>query len=168
MGTLFGLAIPEFPVLVFFWHPLMAFIMPVLVYEILTGKAISTHGKMLEKSRRKTAAIILFMVPISTMVANGNRFDILSANASVIGTLLIVLGLHRLSKKKDLSVFGFGRTGFGVITAYIILLYVTTFFLMIPGRIPTALLPYAAILAFYAISIGLIAISGKTSTRLSH
>ena len=166
MGTLFGIAIPEFPVLVFFWHPIMAFIMPVLAYEALTGRAISTHGKILEKGRKKTAAIIVLLAAIGTFIANGNQFNILSVNLSVIGTLLIVLGLYHLSRKKDLKVFGFGRLGFGIVTAYLTLLYVGSFFLLFPGRIPQTPVPYIAILAFYAILAGLIKISGKTGTRL--
>jgi hypothetical protein len=165
-GTVFGIGVIEFPVLVFFWHPIMSFIMPVLAYEILTGRAISTHKKILEKSRKKTAAITLFLLLAGTFIANGNRFDILSANLSLIGTLLIVTGLYYLSRKKDLKVFEFGKLGFGILTVYLILLYAVTFFLLLPERIPTGIVPYIAILAFYAIPISLIIKSRKTDTEL--
>lgn len=167
MGTILGVGILEFPVLVFFWHPIMSFILPILVFEILTNSVISEHGIILEKSNKKTAVIILFSIAISTFIANGNRFDLLSTNISLIGTLLIVSGLYYPSKKKDLKVFEFGEVGFGIVTIYLILLYITTFFLLLSERIPEAAVPFITILAFYTIPIFLIIRSKKTDIQFN-
>lgn len=41
LGTFLGFGIAEFPAVVFFWHPVMSFIVPILVLEVLTGKAVT-------------------------------------------------------------------------------------------------------------------------------
>jgi hypothetical protein len=37
-GKILGFAFPELPLIVFFWHPVFAFILPVLCFEIMTGQ----------------------------------------------------------------------------------------------------------------------------------
>ena len=95
-GTLFGISVAEFLVLVFFWHPIMSFVLPILVFEILTKKVLYGHESILRKSTKKTTLVSLFLILISTFIANGNGFDLISSNASLIGTFLIILGLFYL------------------------------------------------------------------------
>ncbi|MDY6966681.1 MAG: hypothetical protein SVM80_12095 [Halobacteriota archaeon] len=106
LGTLLGIGVAEFLVLVFFWHPIMSFVLPILVFEILTKKVLGGHESFLRKSTKKTILVSLFLILISTFVANGNGFDLISSNSSLIGTFLIILGLYyftNLSKKADLK-----------------------------------------------------------------
>ncbi|OYT53776.1 MAG: hypothetical protein B6U72_04850 [Candidatus Altiarchaeales archaeon ex4484_2] len=166
-GTFFGIAIPEFLVLVFFWHPVMSFILPILVFEILTRKVLTGHEPILIKTTRKTVLITLFLILISTFIAKGNGFDPVSANCSLIGTLLIISGLCYLTKEADLTSLDLGNTGFILLTIYLFLLYVATFFYLLPERIPTAIASYTSIISFYVISILLLIKSNKTTTEIN-
>lgn len=166
-GTVFGLGVSEFPILVFFWHPIMSFILPVLVFEVLTGKILNGHDSALRKSTSKTVLIVLFLISISTFIARGNGFSMISANLSLLGTLLLVLGLYYLSRKSNLKVFGFGKTGFIIVTAYLFLLYVSSFFLIFPERKPQTGVPYISIIVFYVVLMFLILKSKKTETEFT-
>ncbi len=167
LGTLFGIAIPEFPVLVFFWHPVMSFILPILVFEILTKKVLKGHESILIKTTKKTILITLFLISISTFIAKGNGFDLLSSNASLIGTLLMISGLCYLTKKADLKSLELKKPGFILLTIYLIALYIVTFFYLLPERMPTTIAPYIPIIAFYVIPIILIFKSNKTITEIN-
>lgn len=151
-----GLGVAEFPVLVFFWHPIMSFILPILVFEILTGKILAGHESVLRKSTKKTTLIVLFLILISTFIAYGNKLNSVSANLSLIGTLVIISGLFYLAKKSNIKVFEFSKTGFTVVTIYLLFLYITAFFLLLPVRIPKTIMPYASIIVFYFFVIFLI------------
>ncbi|HEX3048685.1 MAG TPA: hypothetical protein VHY08_28310 [Bacillota bacterium] len=159
--TFLGVGVSEFPVLVFFWHPIMSFIIPILVYEILTGKAIADHELLLKKTARKTAMITMSLIVISTFIANGNKFNLISANSSFIGTILIISGLFYLSRKADLHSLRLAKKGFFLLSLYLVFLYLITFFWLLPKRIPTTILPFATIIAFYFIAIGLLMSSNQ-------
>ncbi|WP_135644142.1 hypothetical protein [Methanococcoides vulcani] len=146
MGTFLGLGIGEFPILVFFWHPIMSFIVPTLVFEILTGKVLTGHEFILERTRRKTSMIVFFLILISTFIANGNQFDLVSANISLIGTLSIIAVLYKFTKDSDLSYLELGKRSFKLLGSYLILLYIVTFLYLLPERITTTILPYISIL----------------------
>lgn len=167
LGTLFGIGVSEFPILVFFWHPIMSFILPILVFEILTKKVLKGHESILIKTTKKTILITLFLISISTFIANGNNFDLLSSNASLIGTLLIISGLYYLTKKADLKSLELRKVSFILLTMYLTLLYVATFFYLLPEKIPTAIVPYISIIAFYVIPIILILKSDKTTIEIN-
>jgi len=166
-GTFLGLRLYEFPILVFFWHPIMSFILPILVFEVLTGKILIGHAGVLRKSKNKTTFIVLFLLAISTFIANGNKFNLISANSSLIGTLLLVSGLYYSARKASLKIFEFSRTGFITVTAYLFLLYVSTFLFLRPERIPQTILPYVSIIVVYAVLILLIRKSKKTETEFT-
>ncbi|MEA1925343.1 MAG: hypothetical protein U9M95_05675 [Candidatus Altiarchaeota archaeon] len=167
LGTFFGIAIPEFPILVFFWHPIMSFILPILVFEILTKKVLIGHEPVLIKTTRKTVLITLFLIPISTFIAKGNGFNLLSSNASLVGTLLIISGFCYLTKKADLKSLELKKPGFILLTTYLIALYIATFFYLLPERIPTTITPYISIIAFYVITVILILKSKETTTEIN-
>ncbi|KGK97632.1 hypothetical protein LI82_12690 [Methanococcoides methylutens] len=119
VGTFLGLGIGEFPILVFLWHPIMSFIVPILVFEILTGKVLTTHEIILERTKRKTAILVLFLILISTFIANENQFDLVSANISLIGTLLIIAVFYRLTKISDLNSLELGKRSFKLLVGYL-------------------------------------------------
>ena len=167
LGTFFGIAIFEFFILVFLWHPIMSFILPIFVFEILTKKVLIRHESTLIKTTKKTILITLFLISISTFIANGNGFDLLSSNASLIGTLLIIFGLCYLSKKVDLKSLELKKISFILLTIYLAVLYIITFFYILPERIPTTITPYISIIAFYVIPIILILKSDKTTIKIN-
>lgn len=166
LGTILGVGIQEFPILVFFWHPIMSFILPVLVFEILTQRILDGHDLILRKSTKKTVLIVVFLLLISTFIVNGNKFNLLSLNLSLGGTILIILALFYFSRKASLEIFHFRKTAFITVVIYLILLYVVTFFLVLPERIPKTITPYISIFAFYAICIYLILKSTTSGIKL--
>ncbi|MFH0873735.1 MAG: hypothetical protein V1846_02735 [Candidatus Komeilibacteria bacterium] len=161
-GTFLGVSIAEFPVLVFFWHPLLSFMAPLLLFELLSGHIIMSHEKIFKKSIRKTSLIIIFLICISTYIAYGNRFNLLSANFSVLGSLLLIWFLSRGITKVNLKIFDFRRGRFLIITSYLLVQYVGSFILLRQEYIPRTILPYISILAFYFMSILLLAKSKKS------
>ncbi|MCD4703238.1 MAG: hypothetical protein K8R64_02890 [Methanosarcinaceae archaeon] len=165
LGTFLGLGMAEFPILVLFWHPVMSFIVPIFVFEILTGKALVQHTPILKKSCRKTIVICMFLILVSSFIANGNGFDLISANMAVGGSLLIIAGLHRLSKGVDMTRLVPGRRGFTLLSGYLLLLYIVTFIFLLPERIPTTLTPYLSIVASYVIVIALLVRSGEGTVQ---
>jgi len=153
LGTILGIGISEFPILVLFWHPIMSFITPVLVFELLAKKIHISHASILTKTTKKTFLISLFLILISTFIANGNKFGIISSNISILGSLLIIIFFYYLSRKTDLKIFEFGIRGFIVLSLYLALLYVVTFLFLLPERIPNTFMPYISIIVFYLIAM---------------
>lgn len=166
LGTFLGLGIAEFPILTFFWHPIMSFIVPILVFELLTGMTLDGHLSILEKGRRKTLTIALFLILISSFIANGNGFDHVSANLSVVGSLLLIAILAKNVKNISITDIIPKKKGFALLSIYLFLLYVLTFIFLLPERIPTTIIPYLSIFAFYAIAIILLARSKRTSVSI--
>jgi hypothetical protein len=165
-GTMLGLAIPEFPILVFFWHPLMSFIMPILVFEILTGKVLTVHTSILQKTKAKKILLAFGVVLFGASIANGNQYNLLSSNLSLMGTFLLVFLTYLPSRKYDLGVFAFGKRGFIVISVYLLLLYTLMFVFALPERIPRTVLPYLSILMFYGLIILHLLKSPRSSVEL--
>jgi hypothetical protein len=161
LGTFLGLGVAEFPVLVLFWHPIMSFIVPILVFEILTGKTLVQHSEILKRSGRKTIVITLLLILLSSFIANGNGFDPVLAIMSVAGSLLIIAVLYRLSKGTDIAQLVPGKRGFRVLCLYLLALYMITFMFLLPERIPTTIAPYISIICFYMIAIALLSRSEK-------
>ncbi|NMC77353.1 MAG: hypothetical protein GYA60_08705 [Candidatus Methanofastidiosa archaeon] len=166
LGTILGIGVSEFPVLVFFWHPVMSFIVPVLVFELLTRKIHISHASILTKTTRKTALIVISIVSLSAFIANGNKFNLLSSNISLVVTLVIILVFYSLSRRADLGVFNFGRRGFIALSLYLALLYILGFLFLLPERIPNTLAPYATIIVFYLLPILLFKKSKTTDMEL--
>jgi hypothetical protein len=164
-GTFLGIAVAEFPVLVLFWHPIMSFIVPVLSFGILTGKGFTAHASILRKSMKKSVLIIIFLFLAGAFLANGNKYDIFSANLSLLGSLAIIFILFLLSKKYDYNSLRLGRIGFCLLCLYLALLYAVSFFGLLPQRIPNNALPYISILAFYALAVILLLKSGRTPAQ---
>lgn len=165
LGTIAGIGISEFPMLVFFWHPVMAFILPILIFEILTGQVFGVHASILKKSATKTKLVILFLILISAFIANNNGYNLISANLSLIGTLLIVSGLYYSVKNSSVKVFELSKISFAMVTIYLLLLYVGTFLLLHPGKIPHSLVPFISTIIFYALFIFIIRRSKKVETE---
>lgn len=166
IGTILGLAIPEFPILVFFWHPVMSFIIPILVYEVLTRKGLSEHTTVLQKTRWKLILITIGSIVFGSFIAKGNQYSPISANLSLFGTFLLVVLTYLPSKKYDLRVFEFGKWGFVAVTIYLLLLYAVTFFFILPEKIPQTILPYLAIICFYGFVFALIIKSPRGQVEL--
>lgn len=165
-GTIFGIAIFEFIGLALFWHPVMAFILPVLIFEILTGKIFSEHQSILTKSSKKTTFIIFSIILASALLASGNKFDVISSNFVLLGSLSIVSLFYFFSRNSDVKIFELPKKSFIAITIYLIILYVSTFILFLPEKTPKTITPYLSIFIFYGLFIFLFKSSKTTGVEI--
>lgn len=110
--------------------------------------------------------VVLFLILATTFIANGNQFDLVSANISLIGTLLIIALLYKFTKDRDLNCLELGKRSFKILVGYLILFYVVAFLYLLPERLPGTITPYISVIAFYAISIVFILRSTKKKEEL--
>lgn len=166
LGSIAGVGVSESAILILFWHPLISFILPILVYEILTGKVIVEHTQILTKSLKKTLIITLFLILLTSFIINGNQFNAIFANIALIGSILIVFVLYLLAKKSDIKSFEFGILGFLIVTVYLVLLYLISFHSIEPQKNPSNPTSYLIIVIFYLIALFFVLISGKSKNEV--
>lgn len=164
-GTFLGLGVLEFPVLVFFWHPIMSFILPILVFQILTKKSVVSHKFIFRKSKTRSVLIVLFLILVSTFIVQGNKASMFSVSLSLLGSILIVFLLYLLSRFASLNDININKKWFIGIGVYLCLLYLVTFFFLLPERIPHKLLPYLSILFFYVLAVSVLIFSKPSKEK---
>jgi hypothetical protein len=165
-GLVGGIAILEFFTLVFFWHPILAFIMPILIYEsfalsndrnIEIEKTIfMSHLPFLNKKNKKFFYFCIFLgLAGSALLSLNSGYNILVVANAILGSIGLIFLFFKLSMRYNTTNFSIytlklGTKEFLVVIIYIILLYLVTFFFLLPERIPTTILPIAIIIGFYA------------------
>lgn len=171
-GTVLGFAVAETPVIVFFWHPVMSFIVPVLIFEIIAvsvsgerdavQKVLPSHIQFLQRNKRSSMLFGLVFVGGAAFLSANSGLNVMAAALTVIVSLLMIFLLVKSIRRRykgSMSIYSLrlGRRGFSLATLYILLLYLVTFPLLLPERIPgpkTLLLT----LCFYAFVVMLILI----------
>lgn len=153
MWTFMGLWISEFPVLTFFWHPLISFILPLFIFQILTGSYIEGHKEYLIKTKKKTKIIIIFLILISSFITMWSQFNVLAINFNLLWSFLLIFLFQKKMKDIDINSMYLSKKWFKIVSIYIVLLYVITFFWLLPERIPNTILPFISIVFFYVLSI---------------
>jgi hypothetical protein len=156
VGSFFGVAWGEFLTLVLFWHPVMSFLVPVLVYELLSKDVLPGHERLLQKNGKTLVAVLVLIVMAASFQSNGAKYEVLRSAGSMVGTMLIIVLLHHLSKGKDLRSLALGRRGMIALVAYLVALYGFTTAFIFPNRLPTTVLPYVLIFLWYLVAIGLL------------
>ncbi|GLQ18539.1 hypothetical protein [Maritalea porphyrae] len=153
-GHFAGISLAEFPMLVFFWHPVMSFILPIVAFQWLTGaQLIADHHRFLRFSSSKFLLLIVLAATISSFLASGSGFDPVSANAAFFGSVLLILALARGALGVGLSALVFGRLGNAILIALMIVTYVIWLFLVFPERLPSEPIAYLAIGISYLVAI---------------
>lgn len=166
-----GIAILEFSTLVFFWHPILAFIMPILVYESfalsnesplpLEKKIFISHLPYLKKGKKKFLFFYLFLILTGATILSFNTgYNVVIAAIAIIGSIGLIYLFYKLSNKKNPNSFSIyslrlGKKGLTIVFIYIGLLYLITFVVLLPERIPTSIVPFLIIIGFY-VFIGVI------------
>lgn len=150
-GTLLGVALVEFAVLVFFWHPIFSFILPVLSYEILTGQALVTHEAALRRGKGKTILLWASTVGVSLFVVMGNDFEAGLVWLSLGGSYGLVALFGWFGRKRTLFDFDLKLKGFGLVCVYLGAVYVWSGINLLPERFPTTIGPYVTILVSYGL-----------------
>ncbi|MHA1857543.1 MAG: hypothetical protein ACTSWX_10935 [Promethearchaeota archaeon] len=175
--VLLGVASFEFIVLVFFWHPIMSFIIPVLVYEaIVVGAAdkdvspsefqdliLPGHLDILIKLKSKKLWIFLIMGILAVDQIHASGFDVLVGFGAFVGSMVLIfilwkLALHRRTRiNKPLSIknLKFGSKGFlWLIIFMLVYVYVGISLLItsiLPGRWPSNPIAYITLIVFAGI-----------------
>ncbi len=141
IGKFLGFALPEFPLIVFFWHPVFSFILPILAFEVLSGKnkILPTHRPYLMKTPLHWL-LALFAIAIGadflSMNAKGN---IIVTVVTILGSIAIIGILYALSRKLfgvrfSIESLKLGRIGMSILLVYLIVLYVFAFVYILPER----------------------------------
>jgi len=170
MGTFCGIAILEFSVLVFFWHPIFAFVLPILVFEVFAltdgsgrDRILPGHLSSLKKKRRLFAFLTFAILLGASFLSINTGHNVTIADFAILGNLLIILLLYKIARRKpdvfSISSLQLGRKGLTIVTIYLLLLYVLSFLFLMPNKIPTSPLPVLVIIVFYAFITFLIKMS---------
>ena len=158
-----GIAILEFSILVLFWHPVFAFVIPVLVYESFTdlkdssinieNKIFMSHLQYLTSTKRNLFVYIFLTVVGASFLTINSGYNIFTVVISIIGSIALTYLLFKLGRKKNHSIsiysLKLGKKGFSLVIIYIVLLYIITFFILLPEKLPTSAQPYLVIIGFY-------------------
>lgn len=153
-GHFAGISLAEFPMLVFFWHPVMSFILPVVTFQWLTGaQLVADHHRLLRFSSSKFLLLVVLAATISSFLASGSGFSVVSANAALIGSVGLALVIARFARSAELSELLFGRKGSFALIALMTLTYVTWFFFVLPERLPSEPIAYLSIGISYLVAI---------------
>jgi hypothetical protein len=156
VGYFFGIAWSEFLTLVLFYHPIMSFVIPVFVYELLSGDVLPGHEWFLEKNWKTFFLIILLIMMGASFQSNGAQYDVIRSMGSMGGSILIILVLHVLSKGKNLQSLVLGKKALIIVVIYLFVLYGVTTVIIFPNRLPGMFLPYMLIFLWYLVALGLL------------
>ncbi|MHA1281542.1 MAG: hypothetical protein ACTSQP_03480 [Promethearchaeota archaeon] len=178
-----GIALIEFCSMVFFWHPILSFIMPILTFEaFIVSKnresdiiqnfddIIPSHLPYLSKdSKFRYFIYFLFFIGSDILATNSLLQIIVVLGTALPSIILIYLFANYYIKKNPevLSIYSLklNKKGFSIVTIYLILLYISLFLLLSPGRFPTTIFPVAFIIGFY-IFIGIIIYLSKNPENI--
>jgi hypothetical protein len=167
VGYFFGIAWGEFLTLVLFYHPIMSFVIPVFVYELMSKDVLPGHERFLQKDWKTLLLVIILIVMGASFQSNGAKYDVVRSVGSMGGTILIVVLLHDLSKGKNLQSLILGKKGMTVVLVYLFVLYGVTTAVIFPERLPKMILPYLLILLWYLVAIILLWIDRFSSVKIS-
>ena len=187
-GTFLGVAWGEFLVLVFFWHPVMSFILPILTYEVfilegneeegLGENVLPTHTEFFARLAKKKKWLFFFTILFTPFQLIGSGFDIVISLISILGTIALAIlfkkslswlkrrrGINQAVSLKDITL---GKRG--MITITLVLIFwvygfgsfaISTF---VPGRWPKSLQPYLTI-ALFALIVILLFVTSSTDLQ---
>ena len=156
LGRILGVAGIEFPILVFFWHPIFSFILPILTYQILSGHAMNDHIKILTVNKKKNIIGIMMLLAISTFILSGNQLNLLSALGAFGGTLGLITLTMIFLKGEPIKIESFGEFKLTWIIIWLIAIYLFGGIYLMPERFPSEIIGYVTVGVFYGIAIGLL------------
>ncbi len=145
-GKILGFAFPELPLIVFFWHPVFAFILPALCFEILSGESriLPGHRGILTKKRRNWMLAIAVVIIGAAFLSLNARGNVLAVVLSILGSATIAgilywIASRRYGRQFSLESLRLGKTGMTILLGYLALLYLVTFVFLLPERIASPL-----------------------------
>jgi energy-converting hydrogenase Eha subunit A len=165
-----GIAVVQTAVLVLFWHPMMAFVMPVLVGENLfassreTFDALATRIKtMLSTLPGAVRGAVVVALLCGIYEGSGAKLAFVSAVGAVAGLFAVGAVWKRVCAGRD---FGFrellpSRRQNIVLGALLALVYILNILFVRTGAMPRTLLPHVTVWTMYAILFTLLHFSLK-------
>lgn len=148
-GSLFGLGIAEFLILVLWWHPMFSFILPLFAYERLGSGSDSI--KLPHWLLVLTGISVVFSGP---MILFGHGFNVPITSMTILGSVLILVFQWIVLRGKRLRLDTFALKGRSLLCACAGLLtyYLIGFWFILKEDIPQAVIPYFSVLAVYFIA----------------
>jgi hypothetical protein len=167
VGYFFGVAWGEFLTLVLFYHPIMSFVVPIFVYEVLSGDVLPGHERFLQKNWKTLLLVMILIVMGASFQSNGAGYDVILSVGSMGGSILIVVLLHFLSRGKNLQSLVLGKKGLFIVLGYLFVLYGVTTVVIFPERLPKIVIAYVLIFLWYLVAIGLLWVDRFTPAYIS-
>ncbi len=167
VGYFFGVAWGEFLTLVLFYHPIMSFVVPIFVYEVLSGDVLPGHERFLQKNWKTLLLVMILIVMGASFQSNGAGYDVILSVGSMGGSILIVVLLHFLSRGKNLQSLVLGKKGLIIVLVYLFVLYGVTTVVIFPERLPKIVIAYVLIFLWYLVAIGLLWVDRFTPAYIS-
>ncbi len=143
-----GFEVFEFMMLVFFWHPIFSFLLPIVFFELLSLKYFQDNqmSSWLQNtiffSKPRLAKFLLLAIAFigATFLSVNGHFNlpiILFSGIINVG-LLTLLRWHntKTHKLKGIQSLYLSNKWFGIVIIYLILLYTLTFIFLAPEYIP--------------------------------
>ncbi|MBI3956707.1 MAG: hypothetical protein HY340_01830 [Candidatus Kerfeldbacteria bacterium] len=143
-GTFAGVGLLEFPTLVFFWHPVMSFLLPLLLFQILARAANADPSNilpstlpLLQKSKRTLMFFFGVAIMGSLLLSFNSQFDAGVAIATGLGSIVLILIAKKLAGKSiSLQHLVLGRRGFTMVIVYLVVLYAVMWWVIFPEKQP--------------------------------
>ena len=167
VGYFFGVTWGEFLTLVLFYHPIMSFVVPIFVYEVLSGDVLPGHERFLQKNWKTLLLVMILIVMGASFQSNGAGYDLVQSVGSMGGSILIVVLLHFLSRGKNLQSLVLGKKGLIIVFGYLFVLYGVTTMVIFPERLPKIVIAYVLIFLWYLVAIGLLWVDRFTPAYIS-
>jgi len=176
-GLFLGIAWGEFLVLVFFFHPIFSFIIPILVFQLFavssqsnnefTNIVLPSHLNFMKKNKKVNFFVIFAIVLGACFIPISLGYNIFTVFLATLGNIALILILYffcKLITRKNRFEFSInslklGKLGLTIVIIVLIILYIFTFFVFSPERLPTTITPYFIIIGFYIFIIIMIIIS---------
>ncbi len=179
LGLVMGIAVAEFITLTMVWHPLMSFVIPVLVYEAIAVSIYSTDmtaqllpNHVIHLAKRQRISLLWAMVVIggASFLSWNSGLDPFVTGITSVGSMLIIIVLVRLCKGRpgacSIKSIVLGRRGLGAVSVYLILLYAITFPFLLPERIPSIDTIFITVIIYLSVLV-LISLTPQVTTTSS-
>ncbi|MFX0108273.1 MAG: hypothetical protein ACFE7R_08320 [Candidatus Hodarchaeota archaeon] len=185
-GTFLGFAVAEFMVIALFWHTIFSFILPIMVFQVLSFgnqsmnesiQMIPKSGELHISSKGAKSFYIMTLIIGSVFIAAGLVVDLSVTLIAATGNLVLVYLFLVIARRTAGGTFSIeslklGKRGLGIVSIYLLLLYILLFLILVPERIASGL---TIILTghFYLLVLGLLYLSppidaiGKSSLESS-
>jgi len=148
--------------MVFIFHPVMSFILPLAVACVLFPalRALFPDVTWITGKTRRARVVQVYLVASFVPIVAFNGGNPVNILLNVIFALAIAMVLMRLARPalkwaKGSSIVVFDRWGFRVLCLYLVLLYGVTYAFLLPGALPSIPIQLLTFVAYGAVIAGL-------------